>query len=76
VSRFPELSEFELEMNAGHGWSTVRANEHEVAAHVLDKPSSVSLMLAGGHVTAELDGHRYLCRLTPKAWLTTHRSQP
>lgn len=67
--RFPELDQFELELKLNGGWSTFRADEHEVAAHVLTDVSAVSNMLSGCEVQVEASGARYRCRLTPKAWL-------
>lgn len=69
--RFPELANFELEMKLRGRWGTFRANEHEVAAHVLADGDAISRMLTGAEVHAQDQGERYRCRLTPKAWLTT-----
>jgi hypothetical protein len=67
-----ELDNFELEMHLTSGWSVVRANEHEVAAYVLDDKNAVSSMLTGAEVTCEDDnGVRWRCRLTPKSWLVS-----
>lgn len=84
---FPELDQFELEIEGINGkWSTFRANEHEVAAYALSEPILIRNMLGGLAVTvehgAEVAGGRLLkeptrtrVRLTPKSWLGRERQQ-
>lgn len=68
--RFPELEQFELELQGNNGsWSTFRANEDERAAHVLNDASAIGAMLCGAEVTVVQGDVRTQCRLTPKAWL-------
>jgi len=70
VERFPELSQFELEMETAAGWTTVRENEDDRAACVLKNGSAVMYMLGGGYACVEVaSGQRTQFRLTPKAWL-------
>lgn len=64
-----ELENFELEMELATGWTTVRANENEVAAFVLADKKAVQTMLTGSEISATQDGHVWRCRLTPKSWL-------
>lgn len=66
-----ELENFELEMLLASGWSVVHADEHEVAAHVLDDKAAVHTMLTGAEVTVDQRGTRWRCRLVPKSWLAT-----
>lgn len=74
--RFPELADFELELQGNSGsWSTFRANEDERAACVLNDGDAVRYMLCGGEAVVEHNGHRTRCRLTPKAWLKPASSQ-
>lgn len=68
--RFPELGGFELEMELPAGdWTTIRANEDERAACILQDASAIESMLGGGCRSVERDGLRTRFRLTPKAWL-------
>ena len=72
--RFPELKDFELELEGSAGqWSTFRANEDERAAYVLNDADAVLRMLGGLYVTVLRDGIETRCRLTPKAWLEKTR---
>jgi len=67
--RFPELSQFDLEMESPRGeWSVFRADEDERAAAILADNSAVSSMLCGGYRSVQKDGVRTRFRLTPKAW--------
>lgn len=69
VERFPELSQFELEMQTPSGWTTVRENEDERAAAILRNSSAVHSMLGGGYHSVDVNGQHTQFRLTPKAWL-------
>jgi hypothetical protein len=72
--RFPELADFELELEGNNGsWSTFRETEDERAECVLNDADAVYYMLSGGETVVERDGIRTRCRLTPKAWLTQRR---
>lgn len=71
ATNFPELSDFELELQGNDGrWSTFRANEDERAAHVLSDGDAIRSMLCDAEVTVEHNDIRTRCRLTPKAWLS------
>lgn len=67
--RFPELSQFELEMEVASGWTTVRASEDERAACILENHSAVESMMCGAYRYVERAGVKTRFRLTPKAWL-------
>jgi hypothetical protein len=68
--RFPELADFELEMETGSGWTSIRANEDERAASILKHANAVMYMLSGGYAIVEVaSGQRTQFRLTPKSWL-------
>ncbi len=69
-----ELENFELEIRLASRWSVVRADEHEVAAHVLADKQAVHTMLTGAEVTVDQRGSRWQCRLTPKSWLRAEKS--
>lgn len=72
--RFPELSQFELEMEVSDGeWWITRADEDERSATILNDASAVLSMLAGGYRSVLKDGVRTRFRLTPKAWLEKKR---
>lgn len=72
--RFPELGNFELEIGMQSGWTTFRADEHELAAKVLNCDQAILVMLTGAYAYVEKDDKRYQCRLTPKAWLSRRTS--
>lgn len=68
--RFPELRNFELELESPLGrWTSFRTDEDERSAKVLADADAVFLLLAGGYVYVEAEGVRTRCRITPKAWL-------
>lgn len=70
LSKFPELADFELELQGNRGlWSSFREDEDERAAAALNDEGSMRYMLCGGETTVERDGVRTRCRLTPKSWL-------
>ena len=73
--RFPELADFELEIELPRGWTTIRANEDERAAVILNDNSAISSMLCGGYRYVLSEGVKTRFRLTPKAWLK-QPSQP
>lgn len=69
---FPELKDFEVELesNDGKSWSSFRENEDVRVASVLRVRDAVIYMLSGGVAAVEdPEGNRTRCRLTPKAWL-------
>jgi hypothetical protein len=79
--QFPELEQFELEMELADGsWTTIRRNEHELAAYVMSEAILLRNMLCGPLVTVEHGAElkagilvkppqRTRFRLTPKSWL-------
>jgi hypothetical protein len=79
--QFPELEQFELEMELDTGaWTTVRRDEHELAAYVFSEATLLRNMLCGPLVTVEHGAElvagqlvkpprRTRFRLTPKSWL-------
>lgn len=82
---FPEMKDFELELESQDGhWTTFRANESDLAAYVLSEPILIRTMLGGLYVTVEHDAvvqggrmvkepTRTRVRLTPKSWLGRER---
>jgi hypothetical protein len=67
---------FELEMEMLVGWTIVRANEHEFAAHVLNDREAVRRMETGLYVQVQgRDGERRTFRFTPAEWLSSGDTQ-
>jgi hypothetical protein len=75
VKRFPELAQFNVEINTGDGWRAPLDGDRQVTELMLAHRDGVCLMLAGG-AHQEVHGNtRYSMRFTPKSWAANNNEK-